>query len=101
MGVLYRGAFVGDPVDKPSKQFFNQAYSSIERDLAKQRSSFDIVVLGDSFQSDLRTPIDNGDAALALLYIRDQLDIRVEQDRVVSIGDLGVISSMIVGLGNP
>ncbi len=86
-GVEYRRAFIGDPIDKPTKEFFRLAFSGIAEDLHRSVGSFRIVVVGDSFRSDIETPLELLDSSIGILYRHGQTMIDVESERVVSVGD--------------
>lgn len=94
-GLYYRKAFIGDPVDKPTPEFFEMVYRGVERDLGRQLNPEHIVVLGDSYASDLHVPVSAWNATLGILYRRGQENVAFEQERVVSVGDWQVISELL------
>jgi FMN phosphatase YigB (HAD superfamily) len=98
-GLRYRKAFIGDPVDKPSEEFFENVYTEVEEDLRRPIEPDHLIILGDSYRADLETPITKTRAALAILYRRGQEEVLVEKERVVSVGDLGVVNDFVRQLG--
>lgn len=93
-GVHFQDVFIGDPVDKPEPQFFKILIEGIQGDLGRRLRSADLVVLGDSYRSDLETPLAQGLADVGVLYVQGQSAPRLESSRVISVGDL---SSLIRG----
>lgn len=94
-GLEYSRAFIGDPVDKPSPEFFRQAFTGIAEDLERPLESFSIMAVGDSYRSDIKTPLSLLDSAIGILYRRGQAETKIEAERVMSIGDFDVISDIL------
>lgn len=90
--IRFRGAFVGDPADKPTPAFFDHVYDGIERTLGHRVSPRTIIVLGDSYHSDIEYPETHWSIALGVLYRPDQDAARAEGDRVVSVGTFDEIT---------
>jgi phosphoglycolate phosphatase-like HAD superfamily hydrolase len=86
-GIDFVDAFIGDPVDKPSKEFFEMALTRIAEDLRRPLGSFPVVIVGDSYRSDLQTPMGMVDPVVGVLYKREQTTIEIESDAVISVGD--------------
>ncbi|MEV5901415.1 HAD family hydrolase [Streptomyces sp. NPDC052127] len=89
-GIRYAKAFIGDPIDKPSADFYNRALSEISHDLDSPLESLFTVVIGDSYRSDIQTPLELLDSTIGIWCRRGQPSIRVEEERVVSIGDFNM-----------
>ncbi|MFF1441528.1 hypothetical protein [Streptomyces sp. NPDC058295] len=86
-GIRYSKAFIGDPIDKPSEDFYDLALSGISQDLDRPLESLFIVVIGDSYRSDIKTPLGLLDYAIGIWCRRGQPGIDMEAERVLSIGD--------------
>lgn len=97
-GLYYRNVFIGDPVDKPTPEFFEMVYSGVERELRRQLKSEHIIILGDSYEADLQVPISKWNAALGILYRRGQENVVLEKECVISVGDWQVISELLAFL---
>jgi FMN phosphatase YigB (HAD superfamily) len=94
-GLHYREVFVGDPIDKPTREFFQFVYDSVERHLGRRLNPQHTVVIGDSYTSDLQIPVSEWKVGLGVLYRPGQEDIIVEQDRVVSVGDWNAVGNFL------
>lgn len=90
-GIRYSKAFIGDPIDKPSEDFYDLALSGISQDLDRPLESFFIVVIGDSYRSDIQTPLGLLDSAIGIWCRRGQPSIDTEAERVLSIGDFDML----------
>ncbi|MER6561841.1 HAD family hydrolase [Streptomyces sp. NPDC001027] len=94
-GISYASSFIGDPIDKPSKDFYEFVFSGISRDLDTPLQSLSIVVVGDSYRSDIQTPLELRDSSVGVLCRREQSAVRVEADRVLSVGDFDMLTRML------
>jgi FMN phosphatase YigB (HAD superfamily) len=94
-GINYASSFIGDPIDKPSQDFYEFVFSGISRDLDKPLRSLSVVVVGDSYRSDIQTPLKLSDSTVGVLCRRDQSAVRVEADRVLSVGDFDMLTRML------
>jgi hypothetical protein len=98
LGMQYREVFIGDPVDKPTPEFFDGVRAGIEQDLGREVAPADVIVLGDSYRSDIEVPVSVQGAALGILRRRGQEETLAEQDRVVSVGNWQPVSAMLAAL---
>ncbi|MDQ0958876.1 FMN phosphatase YigB (HAD superfamily) [Streptomyces sp. B4I13] len=94
-GISYASSFIGDPIDKPSREFYDFVFSGISRDLDTPLQSLSIVVAGDSYRSDIQTPLEICDSTIGVLCRREQSAVRVEVDRVLSVGDFDMLTRML------
>lgn len=85
-GLQFRKAFIGDPIDKPTFEYFDLVYDGIRADLRQDFDPSRMIVLGDSYQSDLEVPVSSKGAALGILSLRGQQDPVAVRDRIVSVG---------------
>jgi len=97
-GIRYRKVFIGDPVDKPAPEFFRLAYAGIEHDLQRRLEPQKVIIVGDSYRSDLQTPVTERTAALGIHYRRGQDRVTHESDRIFSLGSLSVVSDLLISL---
>jgi len=95
-GLYYREVFVGDPIDKPTREFFQLVYDGVERHLGRRLNPQHAVVMGDSYTSDLQIPVSEWKVGLGVLYRPGQKDIIVERDRVVSVGNWKAVGNFLV-----
>ncbi|MFD8436597.1 hypothetical protein ACFV2I_16035 [Streptomyces microflavus] len=94
-GINYSKAFIGDPIDKPSEEFYNLVFTWISEDLRQPLKSLFIVVAGDSYRSDIQTPIELLQSSIGILCRRGQPTIKAESDRVLSISDFDILTKTI------
>lgn len=57
-GLAFERGFIGDPIDKPDPEFFRTALREIARSLGRGPDPSVTVMVGDSFKSDLATPLE-------------------------------------------
>lgn len=94
-GLRYQSVFIGDPIDKPTPEFYKMVYSSVERNLHRHLDPRNVIVLGDSYRSDLEIPVSDWKVALGILYRPGQEDVIAEQERIVSVGNWKIISELL------
>lgn len=97
-GLAYRDVIIGDPVDKPTPDFFEILYRRVEQGLSGRFNPRHCVVLGDSYRSDLKIPMSQWDAGLGILYRPGQAEAATEQQRVVSVGSWDSVGSVLTSL---
>lgn len=96
-GLWYVDAVLGDPIDKPDPRFFEQ----LRQLAAHQAASADlhqIVLIGDSYSSDLETPLEMWKEAQAVLFKSGQRTSRREADRIISIGEMSSLRDALTVL---
>ncbi|MET7320322.1 HAD family hydrolase [Streptomyces sp. NPDC005549] len=96
-GIRYAKSFIGDPTDKPSEGFYDLVFSGIAEDLNTPRGDFFVVAVGDSYRSDIQTPLALVESAVGILCRRKQPAARVESDRALSVGDLDMFTEYLDG----
>jgi hypothetical protein len=92
-GLHYHDLLIGDPIDKPSPEFFKILFDRIAYQLGSDFNPQNIIVLGDSYKSDLQIPITEWKVGLGILYRRGQKQIILEEERIISVGNWQVIYS--------
>jgi len=85
-GIQYVRAFVGDPVDKPTEEFFQLVFAGVSDDLRQDLDDSPIVVVGDSYKSDIETPLRLLNTAAGIWYRKGQNKAEAERERVFSVG---------------
>ncbi|MFJ9055573.1 hypothetical protein [Streptomyces sp. NPDC102409] len=99
-GIRYSKAFIGDPIDKPSEEFYNLVFTWISEDLQQPLDSLFIVVAGDSYHSDIQPPVELLQSSIGILCRRGQSTIKAEADRVLSISDFDMLSKNLDLVGD-
>ncbi len=93
-GVMFRDAIIGDPIDKPDTRYYDSVFSAIEKDLGRTVSPQNVVVVGDSYRSDIETLETEKRLGLGL-YFRRGKKAYVKSDTVVAIGNLGPVTELV------
>ena len=57
-GLDFNEVIIGDPFDKPSVDFFKKGIKIIEKDLGRKVKKEELVMVGNSYEDDLETPIE-------------------------------------------
>lgn len=83
LGVDFQGAVIGDPVDKPSIEFFQKALDLAESTLGDKVFPEDCVIVGDSYITDLQTPLEKLDFGCGVLIRSDKSTSFPSENRVV------------------
>lgn len=88
LGFEYDGLSVGDPEDKPSKDFFQKGLSLAERKLGHGIDRSHCIIVGDSYEGDLKTPIEKLGFKLAIQFVKNQKDIKKISEKHITTGNL-------------
>ncbi|CAM5605427.1 hypothetical protein STENM36S_01461 [Streptomyces tendae] len=72
-------------------------FSGIAEDLNTPRGDFFVAAVGDSYRSDIQTPLALIESAVGILCRRKQSAARVESDRALSVGDLDMVTQCLDG----
>lgn len=66
-GITYDSLSIGDPEDKPNRIFFQKSINAAERAIGSTIDLSKAVMIGDSFDGDLKTPQEIGFGAIVLI----------------------------------
>lgn len=69
-GLLYDGTSIGDPEDKPSKEFFEKAVALAKKTTGEAILPEQCVMVGDAYAGDLQTPREKMNFGLVILIDR-------------------------------
>jgi len=87
-GVHFHGVSIGDPVDKPHREFFEKALKMAARELGKTIDPKNVIMVGDSFASDLQVPKEELGFGLVVLFEKGRTKIETIDERQVITGNL-------------
>jgi len=93
-GLHFDDIIVGDPQDKPSKDFFKKGLSIVRRSLGRDIGVKDIVVVGNSFEDDLEVPINQLDFSLGIL-VGNTSGPDDKNKKIIRVNDLQEIISLL------
>lgn len=69
-GLIYDGLIIGDPQDKPSIEYFEKCIALAENYTKNKINNSDFIVVGDSYEGDLKIPLEQLHVSLAVLINR-------------------------------
>lgn len=88
-GFVFDALSIGDPEDKPHKDFFDKGIATAEKYLGHKINTQNAIMIGDSFTGDLQTPKDQMGFGLVVLYQKGKEEIEVIDEHYVVTGALG------------
>lgn len=88
LGIKYDYLSIGDPEDKPDPAFFQKAIDLVEKAQGEKLNLSEAVIIGDSFNSDIKTPIEQMGFGIGVVFKKDQSEVIWETDNLVSTGNL-------------
>ncbi len=91
-GLHFHGVSIGDPVDKPHRDFFEKALKMAAEKLDKTIDPKNVIMIGDSFQSDLQVPKEELGFGLVVLFEKGRVEMQIIDERYVVTGNLSEIS---------
>lgn len=94
-GISFNLVSIGDPEDKPHKDFFEKAVRMAEEDMGKKIDLSNAIIIGDSFAADLQTPKEQMGFGLAVLYQDGKKEAEVIDEHQIITGNLEEIVSYI------
>lgn len=94
-GIFFNAVSVGDPEDKPHRNFFEKALKKAKLDLDNEVNVKNIIIFGDSYAGDLQTPREQLGFGLVVLYRKNQPETIEEGDGYISTGNLSNITSYL------
>ncbi|MBI2031255.1 MAG: hypothetical protein HYT08_01435 [Candidatus Levybacteria bacterium] len=93
-GLYFNDIIVGDPHDKPSRDYFKKGISTINKVLGRYVGSEDLVVVGNSFEDDLVVPISELGFGMGILVDETIKGAHIE-GKIIRIDDLREIISLL------
>lgn len=93
-GIDFTDIVIGDPYDKPSVEFFNNGLKAIEKNLGYKIKLSDLVMVGNSYEDDLETPITKMKFGLGIL-VEEGRKNKKKSGKIIRIGDLTQIIDLL------
>lgn len=94
-GIDFNLVSIGDPEDKPHKDFFDKAVNMAEKDLGEKIDLSHAIMIGDSFAADLQTPKEQMGFGLVALFQPDSKDTKVVDEHQINTGNIFSLTSYI------
>lgn len=95
-GLSFNKVSIGDPQDKPSLDFFEKGLKIAQDDLGYRINTKNIIMFGDSYEADLKTPKENLGFGLVVLYRKGQEETKEESDGYVSTGNINSVQEYLI-----
>ncbi len=95
MGVLFDSLSIGDPEDKPHRDFFEKGIKAAESDLGKPFNLSNTLMIGDSFGGDLQTPKEVLGFGLVVLYQRGSNATEIIDEHQINTGNLQDVAKFL------
>lgn len=94
-GIFYRGMSIGDPEDKPHRDFFEKGIRIAETDLGRAIDLSHAVMVGDSYSADLQTPKEQLGFGLTILLSQQVKDSTWVDERQLTTNTLASIPRLL------
>ncbi len=94
-GLHFNLVSIGDPEDKPHRDFFEKAVRMAESDLGKKINLSNAIIFGDSFAADLQTPKDHMGFGLVVLYQEGKKDTEIIDEHQITTGNIATITEYL------
>ncbi len=85
-GITFHGISIGDPEEKPHKDFFLKGIRQAQENLGMPIDLRHAIVMGDSYAADLQTPKEQLNFGLAVLYDIHRRNTEIVDDHYAMIG---------------
>lgn len=87
-GLTFAGLAIGDPEDKPSREFFEKGIRMAKSDQGERFSYENCLMFGDSFAGDLQTPKEIFEFGLVVLFQQGLENLQVVDTQQINVGKL-------------
>ena len=94
-GINFNLVSIGDPEDKPHKDFFEKAVRVAEEDLGEKIDLSKAIIIGDSFAADLQTPKEQMGFGLSVLYKNGSEHTEIIDEHLIATGSLAEITKFL------
>ncbi len=94
-GLTFDKVSIGDPQDKPSVEFFEKGLKIAQDDIGTKINTKNIIMFGDSYEADLKTPKEKLGFGLVVLYRKGQKDLKEESDGYISTGNINLVTNYL------
>ncbi len=95
-GIDFNLVSIGDPEDKPDKDFFEKGIHMAERDLGHGLDVSQAIMIGDSFKGDLQTPKEQLGFGLVVLFENGRNETEIVDEHYIKVGNLEEIIQFLV-----
>lgn len=93
-GLHFNDIIIGDPDDKPSVNFFKKGIKIVEKNLGRKIRKEELVMVGNSYEDDLETPIKKLGFKTGILIDEGTKDIKINGG-IITLGNLTKIMDLL------
>lgn len=94
-GIHFNLVSIGDPEDKPHKDFFDKAIHMAEKDLREKINLSNAIMIGDSFAADLQTPKEQLGFGWVILLQEGMKNTEIVDEHQINTGNLANVISYV------
>lgn len=94
-GVNFNVVSIGDPDDKPHRDFFDKGIRKAEEDLGKPLEPENSLMFGDSFSGDLQTPKEQMGFGLVVLFKKNKKETEVIDNQQINTDNISSVLQYI------
>lgn len=94
-GIHFNLVSIGDPEDKPHKEFFDKAIHMAEKDLGGKINLSNAIMIGDSFAADLQTPKEQLGFGWVILFQDGMRNAEVIDKHQFNTGNLASVIALL------
>lgn len=94
-GINFNLVSIGDPEDKPHKDFFDKAIHMAEKDLGERINLSNAIMIGDSFAADLQTPKEQLGFGLVILFQDGMENTEIVDKHQCNTGNLANVITLL------
>ncbi len=95
-GVDFNIVSIGDPEDKPHRDFFEKGIKKAEEDMGQKINLKNAIMYGDSFAGDLQTPKEVLGFGFVVLFQKERQHVKAVDERQIDTGNLLEASKFLV-----
>lgn len=95
-GIFFNALSIGDPEDKPNLDFFLKGLKMAEDDLDRPINTEHAVMVGDSFEGDLKIPKEQMGFGLVVLYQKNKMKIEIVDEHQIITGNLSEVVNFLI-----
>lgn len=94
-GIIFHGVSIGDPEDKPHKDFFQKAITLAQKDLGHSIDLSNAFMVGDSYAADLEVPKEEFGFGLVVLLHKNKVGLEYVDEHYVKTENIADILKLL------
>lgn len=94
-GINFKSVSIGDPIDKPHKEFYLKGVKNAQDELGDSFSFENSIMVGDSYKGDLQVPKDELGFGMVVLYQPGDGETVINDDKQITVPTLSDITTFL------